>query len=85
MLPVREAECAIKALHSSSGGFRLLGMFLIFYALYFALVFTGFDIAFERAVEQGLRSHVDSVGEDCFTGVLVVITPLSQILSRSTL
>lgn len=62
MLPAREAEYAIKALHRNSEGFRRLGMFLIFYALYFALVFTGFDIPFERAVEQGLRSHVDSVG-----------------------
>lgn len=61
MLPAREVESAIKALHSNAGGFRLLGMFLIFYALYFALVFTGFDIAFERAVEQGLRGHVNSV------------------------
>ncbi|CAM9204720.1 unnamed protein product, partial [Sphacelaria rigidula] len=61
MLPAREAEYAIKALHRNSEGFRRLGMFLIFYALYFALVFTGFDIPFERAVEQGLRSHVDSV------------------------
>ena len=60
MLPAREAECAIKALHRNSEGFRRLCTFLVFYALYFALVFTGFDIPFERAVEQGLRSHVES-------------------------
>lgn len=73
MLPARDAECAIKALHRNSEGFRRLGTFLIFYGLYFALVFTGFDIPFEREVEQGLRRHVGLVGRVVPREVVVAI------------
>lgn len=36
-------------------------MYLIFYGLYFTMVFSGIDIAFERSLEQALRGHMNSV------------------------
>lgn len=73
-LPAREAECTIKALRRNSDGFRRLGMYLVFYLLYFAVVFTGFDIKFERAVVQGLRGHTRSVSENASFVAIVTST-----------
>lgn len=57
-LPAREAEKQIKALHRNARGFRRVGLFLVFAGLYFALVFYGVDISFQRSVQQSLKDHL---------------------------
>ncbi|CAN0442760.1 unnamed protein product, partial [Ectocarpus sp. 12 AP-2014] len=42
-------------------GFRRVGLFLLFSGLYFALVFYGVDVAFQRSVQQALTDHVAGV------------------------
>ncbi|CAM9584781.1 unnamed protein product [Ectocarpus sp. 4 AP-2014] len=60
-LPAREAEKHILGLHNNARGFRRVGLFLLFSGLYFALVFYGVDVSFQRSVQQALRDHVAGV------------------------
>lgn len=60
-LPAREAEKQIKALHRNARGFRRVGLFLVFIGLYFALVFYGVDVSFQRSVQQSLKDHLKLV------------------------
>lgn len=60
-LPAREAEKQIRALHRNARGFRRVGLFLAFAGLYFALVFYGVDISFQRSVQQSLTDHLAAV------------------------
>ncbi|CAN0367876.1 unnamed protein product, partial [Ectocarpus fasciculatus] len=60
-LPAREAEKQILGLHNNARGFRRVGLFLLFFGLYFALVFYSVDVAFQRSVQQALRDHLAGV------------------------
>ncbi|CAM9849122.1 unnamed protein product, partial [Ectocarpus sp. 6 AP-2014] len=60
-LPAREAEKHILGLYNNARGFRRVGLFLLFSGLYFALVFYGVDVSFQRSVQQALRDHVAGV------------------------
>lgn len=60
-LPARAAERTIRDLQRNTAGFRRLATFLVFYAIYFAMVFSSVDVSFERSVKQALQAHLESV------------------------
>ena len=52
-------------MHTNAQGFRRVALFLVFVGLFFSLVFSGADVAFQRTVHQGLENHLAMVREPC--------------------